>query len=326
MALRVVIAGAGLMGRWHADAARHAGGEIVGVVDTDLDRARALTGSGAASPSLAELIPLRPDVVHVCTPIASHAALCGEALAAGCHVIVEKPVTTTGVEAMELADLARRSSRLIVPVHQFVFQRGVQEIRSRLTEFGAIRHVEFATASAGADRAGSDRDAIAAEIIPHAFALARHLLGTTVGDLAWELHRPIAGEWRATAVTPAGATVSALISLASRPTFARWSVLGESTSATADLFHGFAMFEPGHASRQYKIVRPMAVGLKTTLAATANLMARGVRRERAYPGLRALCNTAYAAMQGRGPLPFRDDELADVAVARDRVVALSRAR
>jgi len=37
--LRVGIVGAGLMGRWHADAARKAGGEIVSVADTNQNQA-----------------------------------------------------------------------------------------------------------------------------------------------------------------------------------------------------------------------------------------------------------------------------------------------
>lgn len=319
----VIIVGAGLMGRWHLDAARKSGARIVAVVDREADRANALGGRALARASLREALQQPADVVHICTPMHTHVALCHEALGAGCHVIVEKPGTPTASDAVALDAAARAAGRMLIPVHQFVFQRGVQAIRASLSRLGTIRQLEFATASAGATHARRDPDAVAAEILPHPLALARRLLGGQVGGLAWQLQRPAAGEWRMSAMTEHGTSISAMVSMSARPTFATCRVLGDGGSATADLFHGFAVFETGTASRRYKTIRPLAIGLGTIGAAARNLVARGWRGEVAYPGLRALCAATYAAAQGNGPPPFADDELIDVARARDRLIELA---
>lgn len=321
---QVAIVGAGLMGRWHARAARRAGGRVVAVVDPDVASARAIAGVAApVFESLDAALKVPIEVVHICTPLDSHAALCYQALAAGCHVIVEKPATPTAADASALAAEARAAGRLLVPVHQFAFQDGIRRIIARHGAIGPLRHMEFSTCSAGADGPNApDRDMVAAEIIPHAFSLARALLKTAVGQLAWHVDRAAPGEWRFAATTSDGCTVAGLISLSSRPTFATCRVLGEHGNAVADLFHGYAVFEPDTAARAYKVIRPLAVGLNSASAAAWHLAGRAMRGERAYPGLRGLCAATYAAMAGRGPPPFLDDELVDVAAARDRVMAL----
>lgn len=321
---RVAIVGAGLMGRWHLDAARHAGAEVVAVVDPDLTRAGQLAGPGIGTfATLADALAVKPDVVHICTPIESHLDLIRTALASNCHVIAEKPVTLTASDAVPLQGEAAAVGRQVIPVHQFVFQDGVREIIARRDEIGPLRQVEFATCSAGADGTrDGDRDLIAAEIAPHAFALARALLGTAVGELPWHLERADAGEWRFSATTN-GCTVTGMISLRARPTFASCRVLGERGSAAADLFQGFAVFEPGTASTRYKVARPIALSLGTAAASATQLASRALHGEKAYPGLRALCAASYRAFSG-GPAPFGENEVVDVARARDRVLALAR--
>ncbi|MEO5798621.1 MAG: Gfo/Idh/MocA family oxidoreductase [Gemmatimonadales bacterium] len=322
---RVVVVGAGLMGRWHADAARHAGAQIVAIVDRDLSRAQALAGTGAmAFSSLDAALATNPEVAHICTALDSHTTLARSALAAGCHLIVEKPVTPDAGEAEALLASARLAGRELVPVHQFRFQDGVQEILARRAALGPIRQIEFATCSAGADsdRAG-ERDQIAAEIAPHAFSLARAILGNAVGELPWHLERAAAGEWRFSTTTDQGCTISGMISLSARPTFATCRVFGEGGSALADLFQGYATFEPGTASRNYKVLRPLAVSLGTAAASATQLATRAWHGERAYPGLRALCAASYRAFSTNGPAPFAADELVDVARARDRLIALA---
>ena len=322
---RVVIVGAGLMGRWHADAARHAGARLVAIVDPVSDRARAIAGAASSACSTLDAALATPvDVVHICTPLESHVALSQQALAAGCHVILEKPATPTLAEAEALAASARAAGRMLVPVHQFVFQNGMRRILARRDGIGPLRHIEFTVCSAGADGKDSvDRDRIAAEIAPHAFSLARALLQTGMAGLDWHLERAAPGEWRFSATTTERCTVAALISMRARPTFATCRVLGEHGGALADLFQGFAVFEPDTASAGYKVMRPLRVGLGTAGASAWQLASRALRRERAYPGLRRLCAATYAAIAGRGAAPFRDDEIVDVAAARERLLTLA---
>ncbi|CAO3450567.1 oxidoreductase [Azospirillum largimobile] len=53
------------------------------------------------------------DLVVIATPNTSHAPLAREALLAGKHVVIDKPMATTAAEADELIDLAKRKGRLL---------------------------------------------------------------------------------------------------------------------------------------------------------------------------------------------------------------------
>jgi predicted dehydrogenase len=87
---------------------------------------------------------LRPDVVHVTTPPTSHFRLAMDALEAGAHVVVEKPVTPTLAELEALAARAAERGRALVEDHNYVFNSAPQEILRRIAtgELGAVVHVE----------------------------------------------------------------------------------------------------------------------------------------------------------------------------------------
>ena len=108
---RVAIAGAGLMGRWHADAAARAGGRVVGVCDPNYEAAASLAKRAAATHVEMDLDTLlakaTPDVVHICTPLLSHAQLSERALLASADAIVEKPLAASAAETARLLALAR---------------------------------------------------------------------------------------------------------------------------------------------------------------------------------------------------------------------------
>lgn len=57
------------------------------------------------------------DLVVIATPNTSHAPLAREALLAGKHVVIDKPMATTAAEADELIDLAKRQGRLLTVFH-----------------------------------------------------------------------------------------------------------------------------------------------------------------------------------------------------------------
>jgi predicted dehydrogenase len=83
------------------------------------------------------------DVVHVCTPNHLHAPLAEAALAAGKHVVCEKPLATTAAEADRLLDAAERSSRVAVVPFVYRYNPMVAEARARLAagEIGGVRLV-----------------------------------------------------------------------------------------------------------------------------------------------------------------------------------------
>jgi predicted dehydrogenase len=114
--LRAAVIGTGFVGPFHVDAVRRGGiGEVVALAGSNPDRtvarAQALDVPMATTDLDALFADTSIDVVHVCTPNASHVELARRALEAGKHVVVEKPLALTTEDARGLADLARRMGR-----------------------------------------------------------------------------------------------------------------------------------------------------------------------------------------------------------------------
>ena len=94
--VRAAIAGTGFIGSVHARSSRLAGARLVGVAASSPERATlaaAALGAERAFESAEELVQAPDvDVVHICTPNHLHLPLTEAALAAGKHVICEKPL------------------------------------------------------------------------------------------------------------------------------------------------------------------------------------------------------------------------------------------
>src|SRR5690554_1814855 len=99
--------GGGFMAETHSRAARSARGELRGVASSSpasSARAAERLGIALSYPTVDELLADDTiDIVHVCTPNATHYDLALAAIAAGKHVICEKPLATSAVQAEELA-------------------------------------------------------------------------------------------------------------------------------------------------------------------------------------------------------------------------------
>jgi predicted dehydrogenase len=134
--LRAAIAGLGFIGPVHLRAARLAGAEIVGISGSDPDRMRAAAASldVARVYDSSEALATDPhvDVVHICTPNHVHASLARLALAAGKHVICEKPLATTAADAAELVELAERAVVVVAVPFVYRFHPVVREARARI--------------------------------------------------------------------------------------------------------------------------------------------------------------------------------------------------
>lgn len=69
------------------------------------------------------------DAIAISTPVSTHFPLALEALQAGKHVLVEKPMTTSSEEAMRLIDEAERRKLVLMVDHTFVYTGAVRKIR-----------------------------------------------------------------------------------------------------------------------------------------------------------------------------------------------------
>jgi predicted dehydrogenase len=308
------------MGRHHAAAAARAGGAIVAVVDPRIERARVLAGAGVAVRSLEDVRPGSVDVVHVCAPLPDHARLAEQAISLGAHLVVEKPLAPDAATTAAVLAAATEQSSLVVPVHQFLFQPGVQRMLSGRNRYGDLIRCVFEAATAGADVTGLDPDEVVADILPHPLALFSRLSSADLAQAEWVIVRPAAGELRAVAAAD-GTTFEIVISTRGRPTRATLDVMGTRASVHADLYHGFAVVEHGAGMGVRKVARPFSLAGSTLGRAGTNLTRRALSRETAYPGLRELVRRTYASIATGSPAPIDDAETQTVAFARDAILA-----
>jgi predicted dehydrogenase len=145
--VQVAIVGAGFIGAVHARSARLAGAQIAGVTASTPARSEeAAERFGAVRAyDVAEELVTAPevDVVHLCTPNHLHAPLALAALAAGKHVVCEKPLAVDAVQAAELGAAAAASGRVATVPFVYRYHPMALEARARIAagELGSVRLV-----------------------------------------------------------------------------------------------------------------------------------------------------------------------------------------
>jgi predicted dehydrogenase len=324
-ALPIAIAGAGLMGSWHAHYARQCGAEVCGILDHNRDSAERLAAKFPGASTCNDLSDLlhhcRPRVIHIATPLASHAPMIEAAMAAGANVLVEKPLACDSTISRDLLTLAERKGLLLAPTHQFLFQRGFLQARDEARRLGRILHLDATFCSAGGEQArGTPLDEIVGAILPHPLALIECLLPGSLQRIGWSVTRPIEGEWRIAGGTDGNMSVSILMSMHGRPTAASFRIVTDGGVIEVDLFHGFATIDTAAVSRATKIARPFRTAFRQFRSAGWNLGRRFAAGEFAYPGLRTLISEFYAAVRTGAPSPISPGETLAVALARDAVL------
>lgn len=113
--IRAAVIGVGHLGRYHAQKyAELPGCELIGVVDTDVERAE-LVGRELKVPAYTALESIlgRVDAVSIATPTQLHFEVGMACLEAGMHVLIEKPLAATPEQGERLASLARDRERIL---------------------------------------------------------------------------------------------------------------------------------------------------------------------------------------------------------------------
>jgi predicted dehydrogenase len=112
--------------------------DIVGVCDTSEERALE-AGRRCGIPHIYQdvasmLEESHPDVVHVLTPPQSHKELSIQAMEAGCHVLVEKPMALNATEADEMIASSRRHRVTLCVCHTYLFNPGIMKARELVAQ------------------------------------------------------------------------------------------------------------------------------------------------------------------------------------------------
>ena len=117
--IRTAVIGVGYLGRFHAQKyAQSAQCRLVGVVDSRREAREGVAAEvGTQAMEDYRVLLGEVDAVSVVTPTTAHFAIARDFLAAGAHVLVEKPITETAREARELIDLAARCDRILQVGH-----------------------------------------------------------------------------------------------------------------------------------------------------------------------------------------------------------------
>ncbi len=127
------------------------------------------------------------DAVVIATPVRTHYALAKDALLHGKHVLVEKPLTASVVEAEELAQLAEQQGRILMVGHTFVYNPAVNELRKLVQsgDLGKIYCIEAERLNLGLFR--SDINVIW-DLAPHDISILLYLLGQSPEHIKVQAH------------------------------------------------------------------------------------------------------------------------------------------
>ncbi|MEF3048958.1 Gfo/Idh/MocA family oxidoreductase [Tabrizicola sp. L79] len=139
--LKVLVVGTGFAGQGHAAAFRATEADVVGIVGRTqkvvADVADALAIPYHGTDLHQALLACQPDIVSVATPGGAHYAAIKQAIAFGCHVFCDKPMTECGDTAIALYQLARQKGVKTAYAASFRYTPSVQHAR-RLIAQGAI--------------------------------------------------------------------------------------------------------------------------------------------------------------------------------------------
>jgi predicted dehydrogenase len=171
------------------------------VCDTNIDRARAVIGDHStirATDSLEEILnDSAVDAVAIATPPATHAPLAEAAIAAGKHVLVEKPLARTLSQARSLVQQADLAGVILMADHTYCYTPSVEYIREALRtgELGRLLFYDSVRINLGLVQTEAD---VLWDLAPHDLAILDYVLPEKMAPTAVS----------ATGVDPIGAGVA----------------------------------------------------------------------------------------------------------------------
>lgn len=125
------------------------------------------------------------DAVVVAVPPRLHFEVAYEVIAAGKHVLVEKPLATSTQEARKLIEFAAEQNVVLMVGHTFEYSSAVNDLKARISagDLGAVQYIDAAWLNLGLYQ---DDVNVLWDLAPHGISVCNYLLDsrpTQVG--AW---------------------------------------------------------------------------------------------------------------------------------------------
>jgi predicted dehydrogenase len=347
--VKVALVGAGRIAEEHLRALARIGGLEIAVCDRSPVAAAfaaerfGLRRHGSDFGALLE--EMRPDVVHVTTPVQAHVPLARQALAGGAHVLVEKPIAPTRAAWLDLRDAAAAAQRWVIEDQPYLFSPPVQRVLRAIEsgELGEVVHVDAMIAldlsgkgSAFADPhvphpSNTEPGGPISDFLTHLASLCRAFVGPHgKADVLWRKRSPRTpgpfDELRAQVEGRRG-TASLAFSANAQPDAFFVRVFGTRMTASLSLYEGTLALQrrrPG-ASAVTPLVNGLAAGWSDGAGAVRSLWAKLAGRPVVHDGLRELIARVYTALRNGAPPPLAPEQIEDVSrLVRDLTAELAR--
>lgn len=116
------------------------------------------------------------DAVAIAVPVAAHFRLAAAALAAGKHVLLEKPMTASVSDAEALCVAARESGRVLLTDHTFLYSAAVRRLREIVAsgELGELQYVDSTRINLGLFQSDVN---VVWDLAPHDLSIVHFLTG-----------------------------------------------------------------------------------------------------------------------------------------------------
>lgn len=316
---------------------------LVAVCDRSAALARAAAERFNAEASFIEvdamLATAEPDVVHVLTPPHTHGEIVRAALAAGAHVICEKPMTGTARESAALLDAAAAAGRVLQESRNLLFndpiialQRLIAEGRlGRVVECEVMLSLDFLSGPFGDTNLSGPAVRLPGgavhDFIPHLAYLFLELVGVSGVDEVYGILANKSGNSRVefdfldTLIQAGNVRGRLRIATDTAPDTFRVIVRGTAATAETDLYNPFMYIEGapnvgkraplGHIVSGFGLIESGIKGMRN------KIMQQGTMH-----GLPRMLTSIYAALAEGTPPPFTRDEILATARLTDRIVAL----
>lgn len=325
--LRVALIGAGKMGQHHLRAVAASGvATVVGIADPAASRqdlGELLPADAILETDASEMLrKAKPEVVHIVTPPGSHAELAEMALAAGCHVYVEKPVTPTRDEAARVLSFAEARGLRVCAGHQVLFEAPALAVWEALPRIGRVVHVESYFSFRMVRRTITPVEQLK-DILPHAIYPVVEQMRAANPNCTAPIE-VVGVSLRADGDAYAllrldGSTAVVIVTLNGRPVEQYQVIVGTNGSLRPDYIGGGMAALIGPGTGPGVLLTPFRRAF-STLGGTARGIVR-LLRGGSYPGLRTLVRQFYRSILDGTVTPVSPRSILDTVDLCERIGA-----